>query len=132
MSRRTMIWIAGVAATVVPIGLVSVNVLADQRRTESMNLAQAKDLADLIRGGQLNLRTATEIAEKHAKGTALDARCEIQIGDSGDSGSDRPENPPKHPSAGKRVIYHVACFADDKLATVRVDGLTKKIIEDRP
>jgi hypothetical protein len=132
MKRRTMFWIVGMAAIAVPIGFASVKGLAEQRRTEAMNHAQAKELADLIRTGQLNLLVATEMAEKHAKGTALDARCEIHVGDFGDSESVRPAKPTKDPSAGKRVIYHVACFADDQLQTVRVDGLTKKIIEDRP
>ncbi len=81
---------------------------------------RAKEMAQLIGQGQLSLRDATALAEKHVEGTALEATCDIQL----------PERIDQK-IADRRLVYEISCFAEDKIQAVRVDGLTKKVIEAR-
>lgn len=101
------------------------------------DIERARAKAELIKQGQLGLRDATAVAEKHVKGTALETTCEIQPGTASGLQPERPApQPPRGPAAQvstgeDRLIYRVSCFAGDRVQTVRVDGLTKKIIDVR-
>jgi hypothetical protein len=150
------------------------------------DLNEAKEMAKLIEQGQASLSDATELAERHVNGTALEASCEIRTGEIGgtddlrleshnsnmpgsngdpnqppdpgqrDPNQPRDPNEPQDPNRpgdpnrpmdpnmqqdpntrvgqigsqdqGKRLIYEVCCFADNKVHKVRVDGKTKKVI----
>jgi hypothetical protein len=116
--------------TLVPLG-IALPALAQRGADKRPNdVNQAKQMTELIQQGQLSLRDATTVAEKHSKGTALEASVELQ------AGQVQPERPDARPggptgdqaSAGARLIYEVTCFADNKLQVVRVDGLEKKVI----
>ena len=141
MSRSMRRRVAACLIISVPVGLVGLTAVAQPSgKRQAPEVNRAKEMATLIEQGQLNLRAATELAEKHVKGTALEVKCEFQSGptgefDHGDKANPRPE---KEPSAGKglppggaRLIYQVTCFAKDKLQLVSVDALGKTIIEDR-
>lgn len=127
-------------------------------KQQSGEVGRAKEMADLIKQGQLNLRDATELAEKHTKGTALEASCEIKAGEM-KAGSPTPKERPMPPTppgggdavqdpkpgeppdpmerkpgemeraGGKRLIYEIRCFANDKIQVAQVDGMTKKVID---
>lgn len=92
------------------------------------DLSRAKEITALIEQGQMNLRAATEMAEKHAKGIAFEARCEVQSRATGDLDRGGPA-PATEMKADRRVVYEVACFAKDHLETVRVDGAAKKVLD---
>jgi hypothetical protein len=108
-----------------------------------VDVSQAKQMATLTEQGQMNLRDATALAEKHVKGTALEAACRVEIGEPppspnpapqpptppGEPGRSGPYSAQKEQPGGQRLIYDVSCFAKDKLQTVRVDGLTKRVID---
>jgi hypothetical protein len=124
----------------------------------SREVNRAKEMADLIKQGQLTLRDATDLAEKHVKGTALEAACEIKTGEM-KAGSPAPKDRPMPPTppgggdavqdpkpgdppdpmerkpgemeraGGKRLIYEVRCFANEKIQVAQVDGMTKKVID---
>ena len=83
-------------------------------------------MADLIAQGQLSLRAATEIAEKHSKGVALEVRCDLQGTPGERAGNPEPQ---RTPSASDRLVYSVSCFAKERVETIRVDGQTKKVME---
>lgn len=70
----------------------------------------------------MNLRDATDLAEREISGTALQVRCEIQPG---------LGMPTEVSQASRRLVYQVCCFAKEKVHTVRIDGLTKKVIDVR-
>lgn len=105
---------------------------ADDKKPDSH--AMAKEMAQLIQQGQLNLRDATALAEQHVKGVGLEARCETHRGLLQPEG-ERPrgpaaqENDPRSAQQGKRLVYEITCFANDKITIVRVDGLEKKVID---
>ncbi len=151
MRRFVRKWAPSALVVLVPLVLVGLPALAQHvgNPAPSVDLNRAKERAALIQQGQMNLRDATALAEKHAKGTALEAVCEIQSGE-----SPRPAQPmkPEHPGGvrmqeptapqkpatppgqkelpdAKRLIYQVSCFANEKLVTVRIDGLTKKVLD---
>ncbi len=111
---------------------------------------QAKEMAALIEQGQMNLRDATTLAEKHVKGMALEVTCAVEptepqlpsstpprMGEQPQPAPERPpgERPPGGPYAQKekpgtrRLVYTVSCFAKDQVQSIQVDGLTKKVIE---
>jgi hypothetical protein len=120
-------------------------------RIRDIDVTQAKEMAHLIRQGQLNLRDATAIAEKQSSGTALEVVCRIEpttpltprMGQTGKPGATRQPGEAKKPvqaakaganrekedTAGRRLVYEVSCLANGKLQTLRVDGLTKKVLE---
>ena len=99
-------------------------------RAPAGDLGRAKEITALIEQGQLSLRAATEMAEKHTKGIAFEARCEVQSRATGDldrggpGGATTPDV-----KADRRLVYEVSCFAKDHLATVRVDAAAKKVLD---
>lgn len=110
------------------------------------DMDDAREMAQLMQHGQLNLRDATSLAEKHVKGTALSARCEIQResptraeskhpGGPSANSQDKPERRASEKqekaagATGNRLVYSIACFANDKVQTVIVDGQAKKVID---
>jgi hypothetical protein len=121
------------ATLVLIASLVGLSAWAQQvGKPPAGDLVRAKEMAALIEQGQLSLRIAAEMAEKHVKGTALEARCDMQSGSSESAERERSGNPSaeKDRPPEKRLVYTVSCFANDKIQTVRVDGLTKKVIEE--
>ncbi len=138
MSRKFKWWARSAAVVAVGVSLFVLSALAQQPGKEQTNdrsqapeLNHAKEMAALIKEGQLNLRDATEIAEKHSKGTALEAKCAAQSAQPGNPNRDVSAKPPEEngDTEGKHLIYEVSCFAGDKLKTIKVDGRTKKVIE---
>jgi len=105
---------------------------------KTFDVDRAKEMAGLIEKGQMNLRDASSLAEKHVKGTALDAACEIQPGGGGlqpmsdDLGAAKPPDKKTESDikpAERRLVYAITCFSKDRLQKVAVDGLTKKVID---
>lgn len=141
MSQNRRRWTVGGLALLVPLGLVSVQAWS-QRQAENpmrdtVQEPHAKRMAELIKEGQLNLRDATQIAEKHVKGVALQVNCVLQPAgvERAPAGTERgtrdqPLEEQKDRSAGDRLVYSVSCFADERLQTVRVDGQTKRVIDN--
>jgi hypothetical protein len=118
--------------------------LAQRPAGRSTDAVRAKEMAQLIEQGQLNLRDAAAMAEKHVKGIALEATCDIQPGAPSPGERGQPEKPtadkpgaptgqeqPKETKAagGKRLLYEIDCFANDRVHTVQVDALAKKVVE---
>lgn len=140
MTRVTR-WTLGVVVALVPFGIVlpSIAQRAGEPKQGSSDLDRAKEMAQLIEEGQLTLRDACVMAEKHCKGTALEVRSTIQPGATAQPGAPRGEPTPgaraededrsdqKDPK-GRRLVYQVNCFAKDKLEIVRVDALERKVI----
>ena len=106
---------------------------AQRGESSADDVIRAKEVARLIGQGQLNLRDAAELAEKHVKGVALEASCEVAQPLMGQSKGDGPGDDTAQASA-PRLVYTVHCFANDKILGVQVDGLTRKVIDskDRP
>jgi hypothetical protein len=166
--KRVNHWAVPVLATLVPLGLV-VAVLAQQQPGQKQqpqqpptqqpqpqqptqrgdDVSRAKEMSQLISHGQMNLRDATALAEKHCNGTALEATCDIQLGMSkpteprerpgpSDASQEKPGQQPKpgekageQKQTGSRLVYGVLCFANDKIHAVRVDGESKKVIDSK-
>lgn len=138
MSRTVLRW--GVPSLVLlgSLGLAGWPALAQYGGQPSAGeLDRAKEMAALIEQGQMNLRDATAMAEKHCKGTALEARCTIEGAEPQPQPVPAPGEPdrPRGPSLqkaqpeGKRLVYEVSCFVKDQLQTVQVDGLSKKVLD---
>jgi hypothetical protein len=129
MTRVTR-WALGTVVALVPLGIVlpSIAQRAGEPRQGSTDLEQARQMAQLVEQGQLNLRDATALAEKHCKGTALEATCDFQGGPDAAPERGGPDAAPPKDGAGPRLVYEINCFAKDKIQAVRVDGLEKKVI----
>lgn len=115
---RAAKWGVPALAVLVSLGFM-LPALADGAKDKRPNdVSHAKKMVSLIEQGQLDLVAATKIAEKHVKGTALRAHCEIR---------------PDESQARDRLVYDVTCLADGKnqMQEVHVDGLTKKVTERR-
>jgi hypothetical protein len=109
------------------------------------DLAKAKEMAELVQKGQLSLREATTIAEEHVKGTALEGSCDISTTMTPPAKPAEPKKPdaveppkPPEPDQGKgaknqtgekRLMYEITCFERDRLQVVKVDGMTKKVVD---
>jgi len=93
------------------------------RERPSTDMKDAKNVVKLIHEGQLSLKDATRIAEEHVDGDALTATCTVwpTKGEQAERGDAQP--------AGEHLIFEITCFAKDKVQTVKVDGLTKKIVK---
>ncbi len=98
------------------------------------DVTKAREMTKLINEGQLNLRDATALAEKHTKGTAIGAICDIRIGPIEPREKMEPKvppatSPPPEPerTQSRRLIYDVKCFANERIQTVSVDGLHKTV-----
>lgn len=171
MSRAERRWVLAIVA-MIALGIAGLSAWAQQAgKAYSGDTNRWKEMATLVEQGQLNLRAAAELAEKHTKGIAFEVRCDIQPIESEGQPIDRektlkpgqplekgaPTNPPpdrgefgspplgpanpadkappktgaapREQPGGKRLIYEVSCFAKDKLETVRVDAMAKKVIE---
>lgn len=127
MLRNGSRWGFGGLVLLTALTLVGVQAWSNPETHDTNRNDRAKHMAELIKQGQLNLSQATEIAEKHTNGVALEARCNLEP-----VTADREnETPQRDPSAGDRLVYSVECFAKEKLSTVRVDGMSKKVIEGR-
>ena len=138
MYRPMVRWATGALIALVPLAFVGWPVLAQQPCKPPLGeVNRAKEMAALIEQGQLNLRDATAIAEKHVHGVALQAACNIEgaepapVPKAPPLEPERPRGPSvqKEPSDGKRLIYEISCFAKDRLELVRVDGLTKTVLD---
>lgn len=130
MARSKFRWAAGMAVVLIPLGLLGMHASAQQtEKSEKMrgNVDQAREMAKLIQQGQLNLRDAAEVAERHLKGTALEASAAIEP-----TVRARPGDPgaAKEQPAGQRLVYTVSLFASEELKSIRVDALTKKVIDE--
>jgi hypothetical protein len=106
---------------------------AQRGESSTDDVIRAKEMARLIGQGQLNLRDAAEVAEKHVKGVALEAACDISTAPMGQSKEGGPGDDAAQASA-PRLVYKVNCIAGDKILGVQVDGLTRKVVDskDRP
>lgn len=125
---------AAVAALAI-VGMFGLSAWSQQAGQSShVELNQAKDMAALIQDGQLNLRDATAIAEKHLHGTALQVKCEMEMSssDAMNHGKSYGAEAKKEGSSQTRLLYEVSCFTKDKVETVYVDGRSKKVLENRP
>jgi hypothetical protein len=145
MARLLVRWAVPALVGLACVGLVGLPAIAQSGdKPTTPDVSRAKEMAALIEQGQLNLRDATALAEKHAKGTALDVSCTLEpagpqplpgapIMPPGEqSGPDRPKGGPSvqiERSGANRLIYTVSCFAKDQVTTIRVDGLAKKVVE---
>lgn len=125
MLRKSVRWGFGGLVLLMALSLAGVQAWSNPATRDTDRNNHAKHMAALIKQGQLDLRQATEIAEKHTEGVALEARCDMKPV----TGDRAQKSPQKDPSAGDRLVYSVECFVKEELKTVRVDGLTKKIIE---
>jgi len=129
MNRKV---IAAVAA-VIALSLAGIATMARDADPRSGEVNRAKEIAALIEKGQLPLRAAAEIAEKHLKGTALEARAEIRTSVEPDPKrphSSTPSGATGTNAAAMRIIYEVSCFSGDKVEKVRVDAVTRKVVEE--
>ena len=70
--------------------------------------SSGKDMVKLMEEGKLNLGKAIEIAEKHSKGKAVAAYCELE---------------------GDGLEISVYCLVGDKIMEVEIDGKTGKVME---
>ncbi len=109
------------------------------------DVTRAREMAQLVMGGQLNLRDATALAEKHVKGTALDVSARIEAGTvepaaetphgpAADAQDNAPQQPPggkPDQTGGERIIYEICCFAENKIQEVTIDGLSRKVVNVR-
>jgi len=115
------------------VGMVGYPVLGGHEKIGPGEADAARDKAALIALDQMNLRDATDMAEKAVSGTALQVSCEIQPGlGMPTEGKDlQADSTVGQSHASRRLVYQVCCFAKEKLQTVRIDGLTKKVIDVR-
>lgn len=140
MNGKRMLFIAA-APALAALCLMAIPVSAQRaRETPPDDPQQVRQVVDLIAQGQLNLPAAVEVAEKHVKGTAYNACADIEThptpspgkpghqpgASSGPSPSSQEEG---SPSAQRKLIYTVRCFAENRMLDVRVDGLTKKVLD---
>lgn len=133
--KALTVWTAAALLACIPLG-IALPVFAQQHE----DVQRARQMAQLIASGQLNLRDATSLAERHVKGTALEAVCDIQAGPAAGEGDkpgkpDKPGGPALEPApddGGSRLIYEITCFADERIQTVRVDGQAKRVIDVKP
>jgi hypothetical protein len=112
-------------------GLVGMN--SAQTRPD----ASAAEKIRLMQEGQAKLTEATILAENHAKGKALEARCTVEpmrTEERSGAGMGVAEERGDHvrgraPEGTARLVYTIQVFANDQVREVRVDGLERKIIE---
>ncbi|MBI5866618.1 MAG: hypothetical protein HZB38_19295 [Planctomycetes bacterium] len=95
--------------------------------------AKARTIVQLIQQGQAGLAEACGIAEADVHGKALRAECEIMQGKLETAPSAKPpekgpQEPKKPDAAAQHLMYDICCYANDTLLVVRVDGLTKKVV----
>lgn len=135
LKRKTVVALVAL----IPLGL-ALPVLAQRGGEQGPDdLDRAREMAMLVRQGQLSLNDAAMLAERHVKGTALKATCEIMAGQTHPKADEKPANreKPGGPSAGeqgaqpagKHLMYEVCCFANDTVQAVIIDGSSKKVIE---
>lgn len=103
MTRTSARWAGAAAFAVIPLVLIGLPVLAQRAGDQgSSRMNNAKQAYDMIQGGQLNLRDAAALAEKHTKGTALEARFTIQTGTmTPEKPGERPGEKPGTPPPGQ-------------------------------
>jgi hypothetical protein len=129
MTRVTR-WAVPALLALIPFG-VALPVLAQAAAGGGDN--RAKEIATMIEGGQLNLADATQLAERHAKGIALRADCQlVPAPQAPAAGANRGASADQAQPAENRLVYTITCFVKDQeqVQTVRVDGRTKKVIEE--
>lgn len=127
-------WTAGALVAIVPLG-IALPALAQRGGAQpSADVNHAKEMVQLIEQGQLSLADATKIAEKHVKGTALSASCQMlmQEGQPGAGGKPGGPSADQAGTAGKRLVYSISCYAGENVHVVQVDGQSKKVIEGAP
>lgn len=121
-------WMGPILLTGVPICLFAWSSWAEpSTKPKSEPFNRAKEMTALINQGQLKLRDAAELAEKHVKGIALEVTCDVFPANAERAG--KPDAPSKK-DAAQRLVYQVSCFGQDKLQTIRVDGLQKRVLSD--
>ena len=110
-------WVTGAGVAAISLGIVWAARGERENARTGDDLARAREMVELIQRGQLNLKDATAIAEKRVGGTSLKVTCGIESSDKTDA------------MAVKRLLYEVTCFAEDKIEIVRVDGLTRDVVD---
>ncbi len=93
-----------VVAGVLVFGLLAWPVYAQWGKSVSSTKEMVKKMDD----GKLSLGKAIELAEKHSKGKAVAAHCELEDGD---------------------LEIEVYCLVGDKIMEVEIDGKTGKVTE---
>jgi hypothetical protein len=119
-------WTAPFLVALVPLGIA---LPAHARNEGGDDPGRAKKMAALIGQGQLKLVDATNLAERHTKGIALSATCEIRTNKPEPASGEKPPGASgAQPAVGSRLIYSIECFVADKVLVVSVDGLIKTVI----
>lgn len=121
--------LASVALCVISAAWVTVPALgqaAGGRQEKNPAEARQQEIARLVESGQLKLRDAIALAEKETHGAAIEARCTVEPV----AGAEKPRGPSA--DASKQLIYEVVCFANGKMSTVHVNGLTRKVTPVEP
>lgn len=123
-------WAVGALGALVVMGIVLPVAAQRAGGRESDDVNHAKEIVALIKQGQLALTDATEIAEKHIKGNALSATCEVRSSGSSARGTEKRGHPSaaERQPAGKRLVYDITCFAKEKVHVVQVDGLSREVV----
>lgn len=132
MTRVTRITVPALSALVAAAFILpSLAQRPDKRPPDRVD--QAKEKVALIKQGQLDLTEATKLAENHVKGNALSANCEIKPTEDWSKDKERSGGPTQteDPPIGKRLHYDITCFAKEKVQVVQVDGLAKKVVEEK-
>ena len=127
MYRSLMRWAVPPLVMLIILGFVVLPVFGQRagpqatgKSGQANELVKLAELVKLTEAGQLTVRAAIELAEKHTKGRALQATCEIRRGQT------RSQD-----LAGTYLVYEVCCYADHKILDVRIDGKERKVLEVR-
>jgi len=140
MLRPQKRWRLPALVLAIPLAALAFSAIAGPGDRHQGSTDQAKEMAELMGDGQLDLTGAVELAEKHCKGIALEVRCNLQGAQSDRPGApgEKPapggaEDPAAKSAGGERLIYEVSCFVKDKdqVQTIRVDGKNKRVMEDK-
>jgi hypothetical protein len=127
--------VVGVPLLVFALSSLAQASVKDKDAAQSLpdDVNRAKEIAELIAKGQMNLPDATAMAEKHHQGTAVQVRCDVALGASHSGLANEQKersSANKKGTTGARLVYDVSCFAKDRLEIVRVDGFAKRVMSD--
>lgn len=110
-------------------------VLAQSRgEVSERDAGRHREVARLIESGQCALAEAIALAEKHTSGRAIESSAEVMPISAGGGSAGQPQPDAAHSGAGgatSRVVHTLTCVAGEKVVSVRVDGLNKKVIDSR-
>ena len=138
------------AVSVIPAILVGLTLpaVAQHAREKADDTLRAQRMAQLLAEGQLALRDATALAEKHTRGIALDVSCEVGVAPGGkvtgvptarptsaDRGGPHAQEQQSDASPsepiGDRLMYSICCFHEGKIQRVTIDGKTREVISSK-